>query len=739
MKRMKKKVVAMVTLAMFVMTLLPMAAFAAPTEDYTLEVSSTSTEVKATQKVGLEVKIPAEKVKYEMWAEKDGERVDSVDFYLNDVKQTARDGIVTYTTSTAGVKQFGLVFNQAGDYTINGLKYVYQGGDEYTTEEMTASDVITVDPVAVVTVDQVGTTRVELDDKNGKVRHEVKIKATAKDGNASRLEDTVVTIDNPFENRGLAVVDKDGDAISEVELDSKGEATFYVTAEKRTPGNVSYELDLLCNDVEGTASVYVEGEDEASKTAAATIEALPVDGVISANDLGKVEFEVRNADGDKINATEEPFTENTTANTSKYPHNDYVKVISPEKGLKADNVFLTYDADTENMELKITNASSLKAGEYTIEFTLKNGEKATTTFELDKFGDVAKIQIVPDKTTGAVVVAGDSNYAAAAKYTVEKVDENGLTEELNASEYAVAYEVPENSDVIVKSTTKGQLQVKSATGDKKDILGAKVTLLVTYMDGKTPVVATQEFTVVDKTELLSDYELVLDYKEDGKVLKNNEVTAKIVNKNNDKDTLEIQNLYVSLASQSNKDAKVSIKKNGNNKFDVYATKDTSVELKVYAFANDADYGNGSVVLSKNITMNLGDEVIPAGTSVVMTLGSTEMIVNNNVVDMKDAAPFAQDNRTYVPFRALGEALGAKVDFDKDAKTVTYTLGGTKIVMTLDSKTYTVNGTEKTMDVAPFAKDNRTYVPVRFVGEGLGFTVTGLTNANGQYVAVAFTK
>ncbi len=60
-------------------------------------------------------------------------------------------------------------------------------------------------------------------------------------------------------------------------------------------------------------------------------------------------------------------------------------------------------------------------------------------------------------------------------------------------------------------------------------------------------------------------------------------------------------------------------------------------------------------------------------------------------------------------------------------------------MTLGEKTYTVNGAEKTMDVAPFAKDNRTYVPVRFVGEALGFKVTGLQDGNGKYVAVAFTK
>ena len=122
----------------------------------------------------------------------------------------------------------------------------------------------------------------------------------------------------------------------------------------------------------------------------------------------------------------------------------------------------------------------------------------------------------------------------------------------------------------------------------------------------------------------------------------------------------------------------------------------------------------------------------------MSIGSNEIVINDKKATI-DAAPIVQNDRTYVPFRALGEALGATVDYDQTAKTVTYKLGSSEIVMTLDSKDYTVNGVKKTMDVAPFAKDNRTYVPVRFVGEGLGFTVTGLTNANGQYVAVAFTK
>ena len=208
---------------------------------------------------------------------------------------------------------------------------------------------------------------------------------------------------------------------------------------------------------------------------------------------------------------------------------------------------------------------------------------------------------------------------------------------------------------------------------------------------------------------------------------------------NDKVADEVNGVvYAYVDSQSNKDAKVTVATDKNaakGKFNitVYANQPTTADIVVGVRTSDAKIYAGT------LTYTFGEESIPAGTSVVMTLGSTEMIVNNQLVDMKDAAPFAQDNRTFVPFRALGEALGAKVDYDQDAKTVTYKLGSSEIVMTLGSKDYTVNGVKKTMDVAPFAKDNRTYVPVRFVGEGLGFTVTGLTNANGQYVAVAFTK
>lgn len=46
----------------------------------------------------------------------------------------------------------------------------------------------------------------------------------------------------------------------------------------------------------------------------------------------------------------------------------------------------------------------------------------------------------------------------------------------------------------------------------------------------------------------------------------------------------------------------------------------------------------------------------------------------------------------------------------------------KIELKIGEKEYYVNGTERIMDVAPFIKNNRTFVPIRFIAEALGCKV-----------------
>ena len=65
--------------------------------------------------------------------------------------------------------------------------------------------------------------------------------------------------------------------------------------------------------------------------------------------------------------------------------------------------------------------------------------------------------------------------------------------------------------------------------------------------------------------------------------------------------------------------------------------------------------------------------------VAMTIGSTDMIVNNEIVN-GDAAPYVADGRTMVPIRALTETFGAEVDFKDNV--VTIVDGDTTVVMTI---------------------------------------------------------
>ena len=55
----------------------------------------------------------------------------------------------------------------------------------------------------------------------------------------------------------------------------------------------------------------------------------------------------------------------------------------------------------------------------------------------------------------------------------------------------------------------------------------------------------------------------------------------------------------------------------------------------------------------------------------------------------DAAPMIQNDRTFVPFRALAEAFGAEVAYDEATQAVTAKLNGVEVVMTIGSATYTI--------------------------------------------------
>ncbi|MDO5725071.1 MAG: copper amine oxidase N-terminal domain-containing protein [Tissierellia bacterium] len=79
----------------------------------------------------------------------------------------------------------------------------------------------------------------------------------------------------------------------------------------------------------------------------------------------------------------------------------------------------------------------------------------------------------------------------------------------------------------------------------------------------------------------------------------------------------------------------------------------------------------------------------------------------------------KDSRTFVPLRAVSEALDYDVEYKAEDKSITISEDDTELIMHVGNKEYTINGEKKTMDVKPFIEDDRTYVPIRFIAEALG--------------------
>ena len=96
----------------------------------------------------------------------------------------------------------------------------------------------------------------------------------------------------------------------------------------------------------------------------------------------------------------------------------------------------------------------------------------------------------------------------------------------------------------------------------------------------------------------------------------------------------------------------------------------------------------------------------------------EIVLNNEIVKT-DTAPFLKENRTFVPVRFISEKLGFKVDWDEKAQLVTITNNDKKIELTIGNKEAKVDGKAALIDVAPLLKDNRTFVPLRFISENFG--------------------
>lgn len=105
---------------------------------------------------------------------------------------------------------------------------------------------------------------------------------------------------------------------------------------------------------------------------------------------------------------------------------------------------------------------------------------------------------------------------------------------------------------------------------------------------------------------------------------------------------------------------------------------------------------------------------------------TKLSVRVNGYDVKfpDAQPYIDEaGRTMVPLRFATEALGAEVEWEQATRTAIMTKNGIVVKVSIGNNMVTIieNGVTRQvqMDTTAVLKEGRTYVPIRYVAEGLG--------------------
>ncbi len=128
-------------------------------------------------------------------------------------------------------------------------------------------------------------------------------------------------------------------------------------------------------------------------------------------------------------------------------------------------------------------------------------------------------------------------------------------------------------------------------------------------------------------------------------------------------------------------------------------------------------------MKKKLALALSVLMIIMSFSGVTAVSNGVTVVFNDEVLAFDQQPEILNGTTMVPIRIVSEKMGGVVDWDEKTQSVGIRIDDLEIMLTIGSKAVTVNGEEKTLLTAPYIKNGRTMVPIRFISENMGADVS----------------
>ncbi|WP_017810955.1 stalk domain-containing protein [Paenibacillus shenyangensis] len=142
----------------------------------------------------------------------------------------------------------------------------------------------------------------------------------------------------------------------------------------------------------------------------------------------------------------------------------------------------------------------------------------------------------------------------------------------------------------------------------------------------------------------------------------------------------------------------------NVSVDTYNNSGTQGVLRFYV---DSESTTASTISINGVNLRI-DRTVPQGEIIAKVQG--DAAANTAYHGAGDVTDVWHDSYRYAAQAAIASIGTAPADQTDNAVTAIYTIGSTA---------YSVNGTTRTAEVAPYVENGRTYLPVRYVAEALG--------------------
>ena len=763
-----RKLFAIITLVAFMLTMMPLMAFATSASSSSISVDDSTAKVfNTTDKDALEFildldAVPTDTQKIYVFAERSGSLSDADYIHLteasvsgdagylvlnkNDVKvgenklfvASKTAGTVTlkaYVVSGVTNETVAEVYN--GSNTIMKTAFVGNGctgkikaanNETVATVEVTGDGFTAAKTTENVTIGEstVASVKSATGAKANNGVHAYKVSLRFYQGE-SKLVGEKVTFS----------LDKDGATLNknEATTSATGKVDFKVSASKSGTYTVTvdcgtYSKDLTFNFVENST-----GRVLIANTVSDTI-------AVDSEEEAAIELTVHDANNNVLSGSilEHPSTGVLQRFKAK------VESAPADSSMEGDELEFKYDANkSANVYLNFTPDA---AGEYTIKvYNTNTGAASRTTIKAAEFGAVDH----------AALSYSSNAYALGATTTepdVDVYDKNGVKK---AATGTVKFSY--SGLGVAKFTNAGQITFK----DDSDYAGKEVVVSVVV---NNKYAASTTLTIGAEAAALKFADAT------GSVGSDAKVNVQIVDLNGNATAIGEANAYelavqsavvterpeganVTVDASAITDAAATFLKEGKGTISVVSNKEGTVKANVVVkltSVNAVDKDGISYTgkdgnkpytfyLSGVATVNFGAKqtVSTDKKTVTFIIGNTTFVANG-ASHTADVAPYVANGRTFIPVRAFAEATGAKVEYDAATQVITITGENLNAQMTIGSNVLTVNGQTTVMDTAAaVTAEGRTVLPVRFAGQALGYGFEVAYGANGAVSSVTMFK